>query len=431
MSRPIITINDFIDAVPKKYTWYSYYDDLFVSVIRTNGAKSYIRRKSIYDSKKDKSMSQWHQDWQYQKIENKYGMKKTGIKTYEININNNKNRIDSVVENIAIEFQHTLSVSIEEMELRYISHTKFGYNAILVLDFTDYIFFNYEVSKEILSDKNCDDEFLNIDSQLFVNSLTKKTKKWLKSLYYLNNNLFIDFDDCIVRFSNKLQNGYKKYCKKDFLNNLVSIVNKFKIISGINQIIKKKNYQSEQNVNFRLSKLKDLFNDFYQSDNIHQILSKKIEDEISKLDEYDITFFSNHIINTNIRNKKLVDIISQTLKHRNLQYFFLGNPFSIDKLHSQFYEIVKKDFDNNFYSLNLTSINNIELKNILYAIFSIKRDKVYKFNYPSMAGLLNFIFQNYKQFQHIFDLAIRQYNRLPKYIQIKSFRKKYNNYLIA
>ncbi len=437
MKRPIIKIKEFKEAIPKKYTWYSYHEDLFVSVIRTKGAKSYVRRKCILDSKKDNSMSQWHQEWQYNLIEERYGMNQTGRKSYEILTSDKEHRIDSVVDNIAIEFQHTLSVSIDGMDTRFVCHSDDGYLPILVIDFTNYNFSQYEESIQLLSDKKCG-ELTKIISQDYVKLVNKKVKKWLDSKYYYDNNLFVDFKDYIVRFTNKFQRGYLKYSKDDYLNNLQDIVHNFKavclfenellfnkILSVFTEIIKKKIYQSESNVKKRLIRIRNLFNEFYQSDISYYKLTNEIEDEILKLDKFDLNYFANQILKKNT----LIDLISQNKKHVNFYYFFLYNPFDNPELYNKFYEVAKNDYNKRYQALDFKSKRNSELKEILISILSIKTNKVHEWNFPTMAGLLNYIFQKNKQYQHVYVSAIKQYNRLQHYIRIKSFRKKYNTFL--
>ena len=186
----IIEITDIRKAIPKKKIWYKYFDDIFISVVPEENIIPHIRRKAIIkDNKKDNKMSPWHLHWQYEIIEFYYGMNISGKKTYEIPIfvNGQTHIIDSVVQNIAIEFQHTLSVSLEEMNSRFFAHKSKGYIPYLILDFTAF-WYDYAES---------------INKSVFISqNLQNALNKWIKSAYYLNNNLFLDFGTRIVRFYN-------------------------------------------------------------------------------------------------------------------------------------------------------------------------------------------------------------------------------------
>ncbi|NOT74949.1 MAG: hypothetical protein HOP08_08465 [Cyclobacteriaceae bacterium] len=211
----IIEILKFRDAVPLRNTWYNYYGDIFVSVIRES--KPYIRRKALPpDSKRDNDLSEWHRIWQYENIEAYYGVEQLGAKTYEltIEVDGVRHRIDSVVHQVAIEFQHTLSVSIEEMNSRFHAHTKKGYLAYLVIDLTKYN------SSQFYGG--------HIDSKL-----DKIVSKWKKTSYCENDKLFIDFQDCIVRLVKGLEVGYITIHKLTFLHELLSLEKNFdKILSS-------------------------------------------------------------------------------------------------------------------------------------------------------------------------------------------------------
>ena len=170
-------------------------------------------------------MSPWHLHWQYEIIEFYYGMNISGKKTYEIPIfvNGQTHIIDSVVQNIAIEFQHTLSVSLEEMNSRFFAHKSKGYIPYLILDFTAF-WYDYAES---------------INKSVFISqNLQNALNKWIKSAYYLNNNLTnmtfsfrsIDIDKEFTR--NYLQNELKqlniesKILKVDELEDVLVINNK-------------------------------------------------------------------------------------------------------------------------------------------------------------------------------------------------------------
>jgi len=200
--KQVVKIDKIENVKPKKGVWFDYYGDIFVSVIPIEN-KKYIRRKSkISDSKKDNKMSQWHLKWQYEIIENSFGMPISGKKTYEvpININGEKHIIDSLVsDEIAIEFQHTLSVSLDEMNSRAIAHKQAGLIPYLVLDFSVFRYEQYQKAER---------------------KLNQKLKKWLTSKYYEYDNLFIDFQDKIIRISKNVINSHMAYTKKEFVSRL-------------------------------------------------------------------------------------------------------------------------------------------------------------------------------------------------------------------
>ena len=272
----IIEISDIRKAIPKKKIWYKYFDDIFISVVPEENIIPHIRRKAIIqDNKKDNKMSPWHLHWQYEIIEFYYGMNITGKKTYEIPIfvNGQTHIIDSVVGNIAIEFQHTLSVSLEEINSRFVAHKNQGYVPYLILDFTSFWYDYAESIKKPLNDI----------SQNLKNILNK----WKKSTYYLNNNLFLDFGTRIVRFYNNKIIDTLDYEKLNFTENLQKLENYFKtfINEEKDKLIKKteneKKYKKElnqiaknENVEFKFFRIclldniiKNLIKDF-ENDNI-------------------------------------------------------------------------------------------------------------------------------------------------------------------
>lgn len=192
-------------AIPRKGEWFDYYGDIFVSVVPVHN-RSHIRRKVvIQDGKKDNKMSEWHLKWQYEFIEGKYGVPVSGKKTYEIeiNVNGETHRIDSLVlDAIAIEFQHTLSVDLDEMDSRAKAHKSGAFLPYLVIDLT---------------------EFKHIDFQNDNNTLSRKLKKWRSSKYYKLSNLFIDFEDKMVRLSSEVIDGYVQYKRVDFIDRLMDL----------------------------------------------------------------------------------------------------------------------------------------------------------------------------------------------------------------
>jgi hypothetical protein len=231
MNPKIIETNNLENEVPQYRTWFRLHKDIvFVSVIypQKSNRSSHFRRKSEPETnknKKDNEMCFWHSDWQFSKIESEYGVTKSGNKTYEIAIifNDETHRIDSLVENIAIEFQHTLTVSVNEMESRYLAHNAFDYTAYLVLDFTDYSANNtiHEISK--FDYKKIEKYIRSFNKDEPIGQFLKKLKKWLHSKYFINKNLFLDFNDCIIRFVPKGENPFYIYERDFFIKNLLQL----------------------------------------------------------------------------------------------------------------------------------------------------------------------------------------------------------------
>lgn len=233
----IIEISKFRDAVPIKNTWYKYYGDIFVSVMRES--KPYIRRKAIpSDTKRDNDLSEWHQIWQYEKIETNYGHERFGKRTYEqtIQFNGELHRIDSLVDNVAIEFQHTLSVALEEMNSRYIAHSNSGFIPYLVLDLTDY----------------STNEFQSIDRNSNM-GLSSVIKKWEKSDYFKNGRAFLNFRDSIIRVNPRLSNGYSRLTESHFIENLLNL--ETELMQLIDEETKRKERQNQIDIENRRKEL--------------------------------------------------------------------------------------------------------------------------------------------------------------------------------
>ncbi|MDV7187625.1 hypothetical protein R3X25_10065 [Lutibacter sp. TH_r2] len=208
--REIVSVSKIEHCTPKKGVWYNYFDTIFYSVMRRS--KPHLRRETlINDSKTDFELSEWHFNWQYNLIEQNYGVNKYGVKSFEriINVDGESHRIDSVVDNIAIEFQHTLSVDIEEIDSRYNAHLKYGYIPYLVLDFTKYSIEEFEIY---------------IKYNHFY-KLTEKLKKWITCNYAKSNNLFIDLDSGIYRVV--ITKNVDSYLlqKETFVNELLQLEN--------------------------------------------------------------------------------------------------------------------------------------------------------------------------------------------------------------
>ncbi|MBO3097681.1 hypothetical protein [Gelidibacter pelagius] len=231
MNQKIIDTNNLENEDPQYRTWFRLHKDvIFVSVIypKNSNHSSYFRRKSkpeTNQNKKDNEMCFWHSDWQFNKIENEYGVINSGSKTYEITVkfNDETHRIDSVVNDVAIEFQHTLSVSVNEMESRYVAHKSLGYTPYLVLDFTD-----YSANDTILKISKFD--YRKVEGYIYsykkdekLVSVLKRIRKWLTSEYFINKNLFLDFKDYMIRIVPNSINTIYKYERVFFIMNLLEL----------------------------------------------------------------------------------------------------------------------------------------------------------------------------------------------------------------
>jgi len=207
--KTIVNINKFSQAIPGENIWYKYYDDIFISV--TNHKTPHIRRysKNENDKKNDNRLSYWHSFWQYNLIEDYY-RQLINKKTYEIAIkfNNEIHIIDSLVENIAIEFQHTLNVSLSEINSRFIAHKSNGFIPYLVIDLSEY-----------------DSEIANKNNLKINNILTK----FKKSDYYVYNNLFVDFNDIIIRYCSNVKDSRLEYTKDYIVKNLLKLESEYEL----------------------------------------------------------------------------------------------------------------------------------------------------------------------------------------------------------
>ena len=266
MKRVKIKTNDISKEIPKFRTWFILPGNvIFVSVIHPENSSrsSHFRRKNKPTDdpvKKDNDMSIWHTDWQFIKIESQYGIEKTGNKTYEITVkyDNNTYRIDSVVKDIAIEFQHTLTVSIHEMDLRYEAHSSLNYKPFLVLDFTD--FHSQETIKNI---QNFDFSKIDLYSKRYktdckLHNFLKKVNKWISCKYFMNKNLFLDFKDKIIRLNPNGINLTYEYEREFFINNILkldSILEKSE--KEVIELIEKKKREKEREKRLKLQKEKD------------------------------------------------------------------------------------------------------------------------------------------------------------------------------
>lgn len=203
--RRIVKIERIEDAIPQKGVWYDYYGDIFISVIPDENINHIRRKVKSVDNKIDRKTSIWHLEWQYEQIEKNYGVPESGNKTYEVivNVDGEKHIIDSLVnEKIAIEFQHTLSVDLEEMNSRFKAHQKIDLLPYLVIDLTSFSYSDYENKEQKIS---------------------KKLNKWIKSDYYQHNNLFVDLSDCVLRLSNVVIQQHLKFSKNWFVKELTNL----------------------------------------------------------------------------------------------------------------------------------------------------------------------------------------------------------------
>jgi hypothetical protein len=207
MTKPI-KIKQFKDCVPEKGKWYNHCGTVFISVMRKS--KPYVRRKSVpSDNKQDNDLSEWHRVWQYENIELNYGSEQLGVKSYEvtINVDNKDHRIDSLVKNIAIEFQHTLSVDLDEMDSRYYAHSKYGLIPYLVIDLTHFSIEDFKTSYNSKS----------------KNILKTKLNKWLNSKHAKSNRMFIDLKDGMIRIVNSINKGYLEINREYFIQYLLKL----------------------------------------------------------------------------------------------------------------------------------------------------------------------------------------------------------------
>lgn len=231
MKPKIIETNNLSKELPKFRTWYELPGNVvFVSVIypENSKTKSHFRRKNkpkIDKNKKDNDMCLWHIDWQYFKIEKQYGIEKNKHKTYEIAIDyeGHKFRVDSVVKNISIEFQHTLEVSVSEMNTRYKAQKTFGFNPYLILDFTEFSTVNSICQIDNFDIRKVEEYLKKYSNNNHLQKFLKRIKKWDSSEYFINKNLFIDFKDYIVRLNPDGLNQLYSYEKSFFVKNLVQI----------------------------------------------------------------------------------------------------------------------------------------------------------------------------------------------------------------
>jgi len=312
MKQIIIETKNLDKEIPKYRTWYRLYDDvIFVSEIHPENSKrkSHFRRKSkpnANQNKTDNDMCQWHSDWQFVKIESYYGTGNHSDKTYEIVVKyeNETHRIDSLVKNLAIEFQHTLTVSINEMESRFIAHNALGYIPYLILDFTKYSAINTILKISGFNYRKID-EYIH----LFARNETccqflKQIKKWLTSNYFSRKNLFCDFSDYIVRLLPNGANTFYKYEQTFFLTNLLQLE---QIVKKDEEIEKKLIAERKEDKKRKLQFYKEQERETKISNNRNEILESK---------DY-------HYYRKCLGNKYIKEAISNTLKEPGFISFIL------------------------------------------------------------------------------------------------------------
>ena len=332
----VIEINNFIEAVPKKRTWYKYFDDIFISVICLDGRQSHIRNKNSKEYQHiDNRMCDWHRHWQYELIETVYGNKGINLKTYEKVIfhGDEKHIIDSVVNKISIEFQHTLSVSIEEMDSRWNAQKHFEYTPYLVLDFTRFLVPDFLKNEYMYSNASIKNLLKNLSVDKNEKNILKRLLKWSTSEHFKNNNLFIHFQDEIVRFGNQLLYGHLKYKKEDFVEDLNNLENL------LNEHIEKDKGEIEKRKRLKEEKIKLEAKERFEK----AILEEEKEEKEKK----------NRLVRNNIDKEKSADF----------KFFrIILNEEKINKRLSNF-NLNEAIFEYDNYSEN---INNIKIKHHVY-----------------------------------------------------------------
>ncbi len=311
MKQMIIETKNLDKEIPKYRTWYKLHDVIFVSEIHPENSKrkSHFRRMSkpnANQKKTDNDMCQWHSDWQFVKVESYYGTGNHSDKTYEIVVKyeNETHRIDSLVKNLAIEFQHTLTVSINEMESRFIAHNSLGYIPYLVLDFTE-----FSAKDTILKISGFNYRKIEEYIRLYARNETschffKQIKKWLTSSYFSSKNLFCDFSDYIVRLVPNGANTFYKYEQTFFINKLLHL----------EEIVK----EEEEKEKMLIAKRKEEENQklqFYKEQERETKISSNRK-EILESQDY-------HYYRKCLENKFIKEAISNTLKEPGYISFIL------------------------------------------------------------------------------------------------------------
>lgn len=332
----VIEIDNFIKAIPQKRTWYKYFGDIFVSVMCLEGRQSHIRKKNPNEYKSvDNRMCYWHCHWQYELIETFYGNKVEGIKTYEKTIyhDNEKHIIDSVVNNISIEFQHTLSVSIEEMDSRWYAQKHFEYTPYLVLDFTTFQLPDFFKNESIYSNSSIKKLLQDLSLNSNEKTILKRLLKWSTSQHFKNNNLFIHFQNEVVRFNNQLLYGHIKLKKEEFVEELIGLENLLNEHIGNDKI--------------EIEKRKKLLEEQRNFDAKLRLVKENLNDEIEKQAKKD------RLVRNNTEKEKNADF--------RFYRMILNEAKIFRRLHKLNLNEVIFEYDN--YSEN---INNIKIKHHVY-----------------------------------------------------------------
>ena len=406
----IIEIDNFIKAIPRKRIWYKYFDDIFISVICSEGRKSHIRNKTPKEYRSiDNKMCYWHCHWQYELIEAAYGNRENGIKTYEKIIfhNGEKHIIDSVVDNVSIEFQHTLNVSIEEMDLRWYAQKSLNYLPYLVLDFTEFptpFFFKKECKYSYDSIKHLLLTVLNEEVDIKV---AKRFLKWTKSEYFKNGCLFIHFEDQIIRLNENLLFGNIKHSKDEFVVELKNLEILLEKQIKLDLIEIKKRRKAEE----KAKELQELENIKKQRQKEKEL---RLEAEKER-DEYKKRLIKNneekqispnyHFYRTIINEEKIKRRLGQLdLNSANFEYDFysekLGN--ELIKYHIYYSRDLKilfiystkgvtEDGKYNFMSCEIQLIrrNNDEMKTFLYKQKKGEKLKILEYKSEIVIGYLH------------------------------------------
>jgi hypothetical protein len=348
MKPQIVEIKSISEAQPKYKTWFKYYDDILISVICTNGQKSYVRRKAKSQyHKTDNEMCFWHSDWQYSKIETNYGIEKTGVKTYEIIIqhDNETHRIDSLVENIAIEFQHSLEVSLNEMNSRFVAHQATGYVPYLVLDFTTFnlseiltLRFNFNSIERnyFIAQKN--DKYL---------TLIAKLKKWYNSEYFKNANLFVDFQDKMIQLVPKLDKGFFVLERDYFVHSIQSLESQVKQKIEFEKEQKKLEVeQKKEEAKLRKERERNERTERYNE------LCAKNQNEINNSSEFQ--FYRQCL-----RDTKISEFLPRNNQFELVQYSSLTSKHQGLHLKHHIYRYFETQYDTPFFILEYTTFNRI------------------------------------------------------------------------
>ncbi|NJX16568.1 hypothetical protein [Tamlana crocina] len=359
----VVKIKKIEDAFPQKGVWYDYYGDIFVSVIPLENKKHIRRKAKLFGNKKDSNTSVWHLKWQYESIERFFGIPVSGTKTYEVPIfvDGEKHIIDSLVfDKIAIEFQHTLSVSLDEIDNRSIAHKKAGYLPYLVLDFTTFDYSQYIDNNE---------------------KLIQRIKKWLKSEYYKTNNLFLDFSDKIIRLSSNVKDEFILYDHSVFIKELLNLEKflkkEIKIFESI-QIKRQKRKEERENHDFELQKQENREEKF-KSEN-YEYFRKCFRN--SKIRPY-VADFAKDLFGYRIDNGSYSDGIWE----KCYTYYSKENDFSIHYTNISLYTETEHFSKGKIYrKKNFTFLNSrVEInvgksQKFKVHVFEIKKGKTIKLN---------------------------------------------------